>query len=92
MMSSYRLGIVLAIAIFLSAFAVIYSSHSSRQAFINWQDLIKQTQAYDIEWGQLLIEKSTMASYARLEDEATDKLKMVAPSTKQIVVVQGRKQ
>lgn len=92
MMNSYRLSILLFIALLISSFAVIYSSHSARKSFIALQDLLKQTQAYDVEWGQLLIEKSTSATYARLESEATGKLKMVAPSIKQIVVVQGKSQ
>ncbi len=89
MINSYRLTIVLILAISISSFGVIYSSHNSRQSFIAWQDLLKQAQAYEVEWGQLLIEQSTEASYTHLEKKAVNKLNMVAPSTKQIVVVRG---
>ena len=89
MIGSYRLGVFLLLAVLVSALAVVYSSYTARQSFIEWQDILKQAQAYEVEWGQLLIEKSTLASYTRLEKEASSKLNMAAPSTQQIVVVQG---
>ena len=73
--------------IMISAFAVIYSSHSARQHFIQWQALLKQAQDYEVEWGQLLLEKSTMASYSRLETVASEKLHMTEPTKDQIVLI-----
>ncbi len=87
MMTDIRLSVVLWLAVVVSAFAVIASSHGARKAFMQWQSMLKQAQAYEVEWGQLLIEKNTQASYARLEALSKEKLKMTVPQTKQIVIV-----
>lgn len=89
MMESKRLTVILWLMIVVTSFGVIKSSHESRVLFIEWQQLLEKTQEYEVEWGQLLIEKSTLASYAGLENIAKDELKMVFPTRKQIVIVQG---
>lgn len=86
-MTSRWLTSFLWLVIFFSAFAVIYSSFVAREKFVVWQKLIAESQSLEVEWGQLLIEKSRLTSYSRLESIAIDKLKMLAPPTKQIVVV-----
>ena len=88
-MMSHKISWLLWLAILVSAFAVIYTSYHARQRFIDWQGLLTDAREYKVEWGQLLLEKSTMASYSRLEHMAADTLKMTEPSTKQIVVVRG---
>lgn len=85
---SKRLPWVTGLAIFISSFAVIYSSFTARTRFIEWQSLLNDARAYEIEWGQLLLEKSTMASYSRLEHVASDKLKMIEPKKAQIILVE----
>ena len=92
MMSSVKFSVALWVLVGVSAFAVILSSFNSRQSFFEWQALLKQAQGFDVEWGQLLIEKSSLASYSRLEDVAKDELKMTAPKTDRIIVVQGGSQ
>ena len=87
MIESYRLALILLVLVVISAFAVIYSSHSARVSFISLQDLLKESQEYEVEWGQLLIEKSAESSYSRLEKEAEKKLNMVTPGVEQIVVI-----
>ncbi|NRB39810.1 MAG: cell division protein FtsL [Pseudomonadales bacterium] len=82
-----KLPWVLWLAISATCFAVILTSYNARQRFIEWQFLLSDAQAFEVEWGQLLLEKSTMASYSRLEQIAADKLNMTAPSKQQIVVV-----
>lgn len=91
MMQSRRLTVFLWFLIVITAFYVIKSSHESRILFIEWQDLLQKAQTYQVEWGQLLIEKSTLASYLGLENVAKDELKMGFPTRKQIVIVQDDK-
>lgn len=91
MIDSKRLTGFLWIMILFTAFGVIKSSHNSRILFIEWQKLLGEAQAFEVEWGQLLIEKSTLASYAGLESTAKDELKMIFPARKQIVVIQDEK-
>ena len=88
-LDSNKMPWVLWIAILLTSFAVIFTSYNARQNFIKWQSLLSDAQDFEIEWGQLLLEKSTMASYSRLEQIAADKLKMIEPNKKHIVVVKG---
>jgi cell division protein FtsL len=86
---SGKLSWMLWLAIVLSAFAIINSSYYARQKFIQWQILLSDAQDYEVEWGQLLLEKSTMASYARLESMAADALNMTEPKKDQIVVIEA---
>jgi cell division protein FtsL len=90
-MSRLSLTVFLGVALLITALGVVYSSHVSRQSFIEWQELVQQGHDHEVEWGRLLIEKSSLASFAQLESLVNSNLKMVAPSTGQIVVVQGEK-
>lgn len=84
-----RLTIVLWLAVCLTAVAVAYTNYSARQLFSEWQNLLKEQQQYEVEWGQLLIEKSSLTAYSRLESIAAEKLKMVTPSIDRIHLIQG---
>ena len=42
----------------------------------------------DIEWGQLQLEQSTLATHSRVEKTASTKLGMVIPESKQVVILQ----
>ena len=86
-MATYRLATLLLLLVCVCSFAVIASSYNARQSFMEWQGLLKKSSAYEVEWGQLLLEKSSLASFARLEDEAAEKLNMVAPDKNHIIVV-----
>ena len=91
MMQSKWLTTSLWALITITALGVIRSSYDSRMQFIELQELLKKSQAYDVEWGQLLIEKSTLQSYIGLEKVARDELKMLFPARNQMVIVQGDK-
>jgi cell division protein FtsL len=81
--------IILWLLVCLSALSVAYSNHSARLLFITWQEQLKEHQRLEVEWGQLLIEKSTLTAYARLESVASKKLGMVVPKVQQIQLVRG---
>jgi len=91
MINSQRMTFVLLILIIISSLAVIGGSYHSRQKFISLQELLKKSQQYDVEWGQLLIEKSTLGSYLGVENVAKDQLDMTFPVRKQIVIVEADK-
>lgn len=74
--------------VLLSAFAVVYSTYSARLAFIKWQSILSTTQKLEVEWGRLLIEKSSSSSYVRLEKIAIQKLGMVVPADDRLIVIQ----
>lgn len=84
---AYLLTSVLWSAVIASATAVVYSTHLTRHAFYEYQRLEKQSNALQVEWGQLLLEKSTQAAQLRVERLAQNKLGMTTPSLAEVVVV-----
>ena len=86
-MESKKLTVLLWVLVLISAFSVIQISFKARQDFFEWQLLQKEAQQLDVEWGQLLIEKSMLSSFSRLEAVATEQLKMSAPKTEQIIII-----
>lgn len=72
----------------VSAIGVVYAKHQSRKLFVELQSLYKTRDDMDIEWGQLQLEQSTLATHGRVEGTAGAKLGMVIPEAGQVVVLQ----
>lgn len=72
----------------VSAIGVVYAKHQSRKLFVELQSLYKTRDDMDIEWGQLQLEQSTLATHGRIEGTAGAKLGMVIPEAGQVVVLQ----
>jgi cell division protein FtsL len=88
--SGFRTGVgcmALLLAVVVSALAVIYSTHISRQHFSELQQLVWQENELDVEWGQLLLEESAQSSHNRIEKLARTKLNMSMPRLKDAVLV-----
>jgi cell division protein FtsL len=81
------LAILMAL-VMISALGVIYAKHQSRKLFVETQALRKALDDMDIEWGQLQLEQSTLATQSRVEDTASTRLGMVIPDAKQVVILQ----
>ncbi|MGH8398627.1 MAG: cell division protein FtsL [Gammaproteobacteria bacterium] len=79
--------VLLVVAVFLSALAVIDARHENRMLFTQLQQARQQRDQMNIEWGQLLLEQSTWSTHARIEQIATQQLGMQLPLHPQIVVV-----
>lgn len=77
----------LALAVFLTSLAILYAKNQQRLLFIQSQNLTRQTNALETEWGQLLLEQSTWSMQARVERVATQQLNMVMPAPKSIIMV-----
>ncbi len=75
---------LLVLAIMGSALGVIYSKHESRKLFVQLQELHKQIDELDIEWGRLQLEQSAWSSHGRIEDVARKQLKMKLPGANEI--------
>jgi cell division protein FtsL len=82
-----RIVSLLAAAVMLSALAVVYTKHHSRQLFIELEALKAQRDSMDIEWNRLLLEQATWATPTRVEMIARDRLQMTLPAPEQIVIV-----
>lgn len=72
-----------------SAVGVVYSTHKSRHLLNELQQLEQQRNALQVEWGQLLLEQSSLVSQGRIENLAITELGMTIPSTENVVVVTG---
>ncbi len=83
----YAWGTMLILAVVLSALAVIYNAYRYRALFHEQQVLQQQSDGLQVEWGQLLLEQSALASHSRIEKVVTEKLQMYVPSPDEIVVV-----
>lgn len=71
-----------------SAVGVVYSVHTSRLLVNELQTLQRAGERMQVEWGQLLLEKSTWGSYLNVEKTAQQRLNMYVPSVEEIVVTQ----
>ncbi|WP_242521685.1 cell division protein FtsL [Motiliproteus sp. SC1-56] len=78
---------LLAVFVVLSALGVIYSAYLYRQLFNEQQQLFQVRNQLQVEWGQLLLEQSALASHSRIEQVVSEKLDMHVPSPESIVVV-----
>ena len=86
---------LLMIAVVLCALSVVTSQHKARKLYIELQKEKELAQQMDVEWGQLQLEQSTLATPARVEDVAAKKLQMQLPKNGQVQFVRvkpdGRK-
>ncbi len=74
----------------LSALAIVYTKHESRKLFVELEELTKERDALNIEWGQLQIEQSTWATHARIERVAVEELSLVRPLSEEIYVIERK--
>ncbi len=72
-----------------SATSVIYSTHKSRHLLNELQQLERERNGLQVEWGQLLLEQSSLVSQGRIENLAIAELGMKIPATENVVVVTG---
>lgn len=79
----------LAVAVVGSGLLLIRAEHDARQLFIEFEELGRERDRLQIDWGRLQIEQSTYATHARIESLARERLRLSAPVPRQIVVVTG---
>lgn len=79
--------IILLCAVLLSALAVIYTTNLHRLTFTQLQIAEQTTHELQLQWGQLLLEQASLATPARVEALARDKLHMVLPDNKQTIIL-----
>ena len=75
---------LLLLANLAAAIGVVYVKHSNQMVFKQIQE---QRQAYhrlQTDWGRLLLERGTLAAYARVEQEAVRRLRMHRPDPSRV--------
>ncbi len=83
------LAALLAVAVVGSGLLLIRAEHDARRLFIELEELNREHDRLQIDWGRLQIEQSTWATHARIESLAREQLHLGAPKPDQIVVVTG---
>ncbi|WP_051206414.1 cell division protein FtsL [Oceanospirillum maris] len=84
---SARLFIGFSLLTLISSLLVIYAAYENRLAYASLQNLDRQQRLYDVEWGQLLLERSTLASPSRIEAIARNSLQMQLISSDKVQIV-----
>ena len=78
---------ILVIAVMISALTVVYEKHRSRQLFTELRNLEKRLDNYEVEWGKLQLEQTTLAGHGWVEGKARDKLDLVLPGKESVVYI-----
>jgi cell division protein FtsL len=80
-------ALCLLLAVVVSAIGVVYTAHRSRELFRSLEQARRDQNEIQIEWRQLLLERSTLASHARVEAIADTQLQMKLPASEINMVV-----
>ncbi len=86
-MSRFLIVALLWMGCLVSAMAVVYESHLARKATASLENTRRELTALQVESGQLMLEKSSMAAYARVESVAAEQLRMVNPSNVRFIAL-----
>lgn len=85
---TFWIMLVMIVAIFISALGVEYDQADNRMLFNQLTLLQRERDALNVERAQLLLEESTWSTQSRVQKAATEKLNMIMPNQKNIVIVQ----
>lgn len=83
----YIFCIVLGVMVFFSAVRVVLAVHESRGVFLDIQNLTKEQDRLNEEWGRLQLEQSTWATNTRIAFIAKNNLQMHEPNIQFIRLV-----
>jgi cell division protein FtsL len=78
--------LVLAVGVAASGVWIVEVEHRSRQLFIQAEELSRQLEEIEIDWGRLTIEQSTHGAHSLVEDVARRRLQLAEPRADQLVV------
>ena len=73
------LPLALALAVVISALAVIRTKHENRALVNDLDHLRAEKERLDMEWSQLQLEEATLSNHARVEKIAREQLGMSEP-------------
>lgn len=88
LLSKAQFGLfTLIIAVLMSALSVVYVTNTTRSLNASVQQMLADRDHMHVQWGQLLLEKSTWIMQARVQQIASDKLDMVVPNSQSVVII-----
>jgi len=85
--SLWVMFVLLLAGITLSALGVVLTTFNSRHLLNDLQKLEQQRNDLQVEWGQLLLEQSSLVTQGKVEDMAISQLDMEVPAMEQVVVL-----
>jgi cell division protein FtsL len=77
----------LVLAVFISALYVVIAQNKARVLFVEIQELESERNRLNEDWTRLLLEQSTWATDARVEEVARSQLDMKSPDNSSVVVI-----
>ncbi len=80
---------LLFVAIFASALQLVLSRYEARRLFVALQELRKERDELDREWGRLLLEQGTWGTHGRVEEIARTRLQMTVPAPERVYRVRS---
>lgn len=80
--------VTLVFAVVASGVAVVHAKYQSRQLFVALQELRRERDSIDMEWGRLQLELGTVGNPALVERLARDQLGMHMPRPADVVVLE----
>ena len=86
-----RLEIPLVAVVVASALGVVAAQHQSRKLHAEFEREQARAHQLEVEWGQLQLELSTVASLSRIEPIARQRLGLAEPSPGRVIVVGERR-
>ncbi len=88
-MSGYRITLaILYVLVLLTAIALVYVKHKSRDLFVGLQQAEKLQRTLEKKGVELMLEQSALLSHGKVERVARKKLKMRLPENKQILIIE----
>lgn len=85
--SKYLLLTGIVILLVVSALAVVVNKYQSRTLFIEIQKQEKMLDEYEVKWGQLQLELSTLTEEGKIERIAKNKLKLILPQRENTIYI-----
>jgi len=81
------MSVALILAVLTSALSMVYVTNASRNLNAALQQTLVERGQLHVQWGQLLLEKSTWVTQARVQRIAEHDLQMGIPNRKSVVIV-----
>lgn len=82
--------VVMFLAILTSALSMVYVTNATRTLNASYQQSLAARDQLHVQWGQLLLEKSTWMMQARVQSIAEKNLGMMIPDGKSVVIINDK--
>lgn len=89
-MKSVTLIVILFSLCVVSAIAVVTVRHQTHREFTRLQNVYRERDDLNIDWGRLQIEQSTWAAHGRVQQKAVEQLKMRMPKANEWLFVKDK--